>query len=112
LIRRGAFLALVLAFYSLPGAAADDDVGRQLYESRCAFCHGVDGQGDGVAGKALHPPPTDLSSPDFWQAATTEKVRDAILNGKPGTAMVPFRATLKPDQVDAVVEYVRTFAPK
>jgi high-affinity iron transporter len=83
-----------------------------LYESRCAFCHGIEGKGDGIAGKALSPPPTDLTIPDFWKTTTTDQLREAIMNGKPGTAMVPFRNTLKPDQVEALVEYLRTFAPK
>lgn len=109
---RGVLLSVVVALHAITAAGGDNSVARELYESRCAFCHGVEGKGDGVAGKALHPPPTDLSNPDYWKTATTEQVRDAIQNGKPGTAMVPFRNTLKPDQIEAVVEFVRTFAPK
>lgn len=92
--------------------AADDSIARELFESRCAFCHGPEGKGDGVAGKALNPPPVDFTSPGFWKTMTPEKLRDAIRNGKPGTAMVPFRKTLKPEEIDALVKYVQTFAPQ
>lgn len=106
-------LVVVLAFAcSASIATADDSLGKQVYESRCAFCHGLEGKGDGVAGKALEPPPPDFTTSDFWKTRTTEQVRDAILNGEPGTAMVPFRETLKPDQVEAVVKFLHTFAPK
>lgn len=95
-----------------PARAADDSLGSQLFESRCAFCHGAEGKGDGVAGKALDPPPVDFTSADFWKTMTPEKLRDAIMNGKPGTAMVPFRKTLKPEEIDALVQYVQNFAPQ
>jgi high-affinity iron transporter len=91
--------------------AAGDSVASQLFESNCAFCHGAEGKGDGVAGKALDPPPADFTSSDFWRTMTPDKLRDAILNGKPGTAMVPFRNTLKAEEIDALVKYLHTFAP-
>jgi mono/diheme cytochrome c family protein len=72
----------------------------------------MEGKGDGVAGKALNPPPADLTSPDFWRTMTPEKLREAIMDGKPGTAMVPFRNTLKPEEIDALVGYLQTLAPE
>lgn len=107
-----ALVAALLVLHAIPAIAGDDSAARQLYESHCAFCHGVAGKGDGVAGGALNPPPTDLTTSEFWKTRTTDQLRDAIMNGKPGTAMVPFRSTLKPDQVEALVEYLGSFAPK
>jgi hypothetical protein len=34
----GVLVAVLLALDAIPGAAGDDSVARQLYESRCAFC--------------------------------------------------------------------------
>ncbi len=34
--------------------------GGKLYDANCAQCHGLKGYGDGPAGKALNPPPSDL----------------------------------------------------
>lgn len=93
-------------------AAEAPSIAQQVYEARCAFCHGVGGKGDGTAGDALNPRPTDFTTADYWKTATTEKLRDAIANGKPGTAMVPFGKTLKPEEIDALLEYLRTFAPR
>jgi high-affinity iron transporter len=107
-----ALVAALLVLRAIPAVAGDDSAARQLYESHCAFCHGVAGKGDGIAGGALNPPPTDLTTREFWKTRTTDQLRDAIMNGKPGTSMVPFRKTLKPDQVETLVVYLRAFAPK
>jgi mono/diheme cytochrome c family protein len=111
-------LMLILALSTLDvrlctvSVAEEPSLVRQVYEARCAFCHGVEGKGDGVAGQALSPPPTNFAAADFWKTATEENLRDAITNGRPGTAMVPFGKTLKPEEIDALVEYLRTFAPQ
>lgn len=34
--------------------------GKKLYEANCAACHGATGRGDGPAGAALTPKPSDL----------------------------------------------------
>lgn len=104
-------LSLVLGVSSAILAAETATTG-QLYLSRCAFCHGAEGKGDGIAGDALNPKPTDFTSAEFWEATTAEKLNDAIMDGIPGTAMVPFRKTLTAEQIAALVEYLRTFAPK
>src|SRR5512135_810934 len=36
--------------------------GGKLFQTNCTQCHGVKGYGDGPAGKALNPPPSDLAS--------------------------------------------------
>jgi mono/diheme cytochrome c family protein len=109
---RGTAIVLMLILHASVAAGEESSIARQVYEARCAFCHGVEGKGDGVAGQALNPPPTNFTLADFWKTTTSETLRDAIANGKPGTAMVPFGKTLKPDQVDALVEYLRSFAPQ
>ena len=39
---------------------------RTLYRQYCASCHGIDGLGDGDAGKTLQPPPANLA----WSTET------------------------------------------
>lgn len=82
----------------------------ELYAARCAFCHGVKGAGDGVAGDALQPRPTNFTSADYWKGTTDEQVRAAIVSGKPGTGMMPFGQSLKPGEIDGLVELLKGFA--
>lgn len=92
--------------------AADAAKGKSIYEGRCAFCHGMGGKGDGIAGASLKPPPSNFTSVDYWKTTTPERMRDAIENGKPNTAMVGLKATLKPGDTDDLVAYLETFRPK
>jgi mono/diheme cytochrome c family protein len=102
---------LVLLLVAQGSPARGDSRGAEMYATRCAFCHGVGGAGDGVAGDALQPRPTDFTKAEYWKGVTADQVRDAIANGKPGTAMVPYGSSLKPDEIDALVTYLKSFAP-
>ncbi|CAN0532973.1 unnamed protein product, partial [Scytosiphon promiscuus] len=46
-----------------PITATDDDllIGKGLYGANCASCHGDTGVGDGAAGAALDPEPTNIA---------------------------------------------------
>ena len=93
------------------GSSAAAENAKVVYEQQCAFCHGIEGRGDGPAGSALRPPPTNFTSPSYWKTATLESVKASIINGKPGSAMVAFGKTLKPEDIDALAQYLRHFAP-
>ena len=80
-------------------------------------CHGVNGDGKGVAAKGMKTPPRDftLGIYKFGQVISGELPHDQdfyeILDkGLHGTAMLPW--DLSPEQKDAVVQYIKTFAPK
>jgi mono/diheme cytochrome c family protein len=105
--------ALALAL-SLVGVAHAGDIkkGKMIYTSRCSFCHGTTGKGDGPAGATLKPPATNFTTPDFWKAATPDTIKAVIENGKPHTAMVSFKASLKTEQVDDLITYLETFKPQ
>ena len=91
--------------------AGDAATGAGVYASRCAFCHGATGKGDGPAGGALKPAPTDFTAAAYWKAATIETMKAAIANGKPGTAMVAFKSTVSPEQIDDLIAYLQTLKP-
>lgn len=103
--------ALVL---TLAGAAqaGDAEMGKLIYTSRCSFCHGAAGKGDGAAGTMLKPPATNFATPEFWKTATAESMKSAIENGKPGTAMLSFKASLNAEQIDQVLSHLQTFKPQ
>jgi len=95
-----------------PGAvaAADEDALRRLqkdaaamaaaqavYASRCAACHGPEGQG--VIGPNL----TD----DYWlHGGSLTAIRRTIADGVPDKGMVPWKEQLKPTELEAVAAYV------
>ncbi len=108
-----AVLVAGLAALAAPAtdARADSNI-KEAYDARCAFCHGPSGAGDGMAAATLQPPPTNFKRPDYWKTATDERMRETITNGKPGTAMMPFASSLKPEEISALIGYLKTFAPK
>ena len=96
-------LALVSLAVGSPAKAAED--GAALFKTNCVVCHGADGTGT-PTGKALKAP--DLHS-DAVQKLTDAQIATQIEQGK--NNMPPFPA-LKPEEVKALVAYVRTFKKK
>ncbi|KAA6460289.1 cytochrome c [Acidobacteria bacterium AB60] len=47
---------------TIPANKTNPTDGRQMYNSYCAPCHGVDGRGRGPAAQALKSPPVDLTA--------------------------------------------------
>jgi mono/diheme cytochrome c family protein len=109
--RIGLLAAAALLYGAAEGRVAFAEEIGAIYEARCAFCHGADGRGNGPAGVALKPPPTNFAAPDYWKNAQPEQIKNVIAKGKPGSAMVAFGDTMKPDEIAAMVEYLRKFSP-
>ena len=84
-----------------PGTAEQVAAGRAMY-AMCAGCHGT--QGEGVVGVAPR-----LNSPNYLAAASNEFFKETLLEGRPGTNMVAFGASLPPEQVDNLVAYIRSW---
>ena len=83
------------------------EIGKQVYELRCQSCHGPGGRGDGTVASRLRTPPADLVvhvplHPD-------RDLFGFILDGIPGTDMVPLGDLLTDEQIWHVVNYVQTF---
>jgi cytochrome c553 len=86
--------------------------GRAAYNLTCGRCHGPDGKGDERADKFFKVTIPRLSSAEV-QAKSDAELREIITKG--GSAMPPveidesgFRHRLPPQDVDAVIAYVRT----
>jgi mono/diheme cytochrome c family protein len=97
----GLFLAVPLMSGS-PHAGEGDDQGKTLFDSKCALCHGKNGNGQGPAAASLNPAPADFSSPAFWQRMNDQKIADTIRNGR--GMMPPF--DLSPEQIKAIIGYM------
>ena len=85
-------------------------LGKKLYEQNCASCHGVTGVGDGEAGKSLNPRPANIATFSRMPMATDSYLYWTIAEGGApiGTAMPPFRETLKEEDIWKIITYLRT----
>jgi len=81
--------------------------GKETYKTYCLPCHGIHGTGDGPASKVLTPPPADFTSKKT-RGKADEKLLAIIENGKPKTAMPPWKGTLSEQQRRDVLGYIRT----
>lgn len=72
--------------------------GRQVFEGRCAGCHGLDGRGGERA--------PDIATAQKTQGRPDSELRQIITNGIPGTGM-PAAVMLDPSRIGAVVAYLR-----
>ncbi|MGH9720535.1 MAG: c-type cytochrome [Bryobacteraceae bacterium] len=95
----GFALATALAQEKPVGDAA---LGKRLYESQCALCHGMDGAG----GRG-----PSLNRARLKHAADEEGLRNVIQNGVRGTEM-PGAWQLTPREVASVAVFVRSLATR
>lgn len=95
MVLRSAILILVLgACTEAQPAGASGNPGKDLYENRCAECHGIKGDGQ-LAGSA------DLTVSKLTQT----ELRTIIENGKNG--MPPFKLIINTDSLmQETMEYV------
>ena len=79
--------------------------GEKLYVSYCAICHGKKGKGDGVAGMALNPRPSNLTK-DKVQEQTDGAIYWKMTEGK--APMAAYKATLTEEQRWQLVNFIRS----
>jgi mono/diheme cytochrome c family protein len=77
--------------------------GKALFMRACGVCHGIDGTGNAM--RAVMPKIGDLTSPELHGRMNDEQMLATIVNGK--DKMPPFQNALTPDQMKAIVKYVR-----
>ena len=96
-----------MAIHPALSASSNTEKGKETYKTYCVGCHGMKGKGDGPAGKMLTPPPADFTSKKTSGKAD-EKLLATIGNGRPKTAMPPWKGTLSEQQMRDVLGYIRT----
>lgn len=101
------------------GQAASDEAvfdaqAHEVFAQRCVLCHGLKGQGNGVAAENLRPKPRNLQDKD-WQIATTDAQIAAIISkggaGVGKSMMMPANPDLvdRPQVLAGLVKIVRSF---
>ena len=84
---------------SFERVAGDARKGAAVYAQHCAACHGP--KGEGGTGTALGNAAMLALTPDHF-------LRHAIVNGRQGTPMPAFGATLSPSDIDNVTAFLRS----
>lgn len=86
----------------------DGNRGRQIYARICSVCHGERGAGSMWASANLRPAPLDFSSPATRGELTRDRMLAAVSQGRPNTAMQAYASRLSREEMEAVVDYIRS----
>ena len=91
------------------------EAGKKVYFKRCVWCHGVEGVGDGPSHDRLFTKPRNFTQGTFKIRSTDsgELPRDedlimTVTNGLPGSAMPSWAGILSKDEIEAVVQFVKS----
>ena len=98
----------------LPASAGTINAGKTLFLQTakplaCAQCHGEKGDGQGLLGAALVPPPRNFTCGRTMKDIPDGQLFWIIKNGSPGTGMMAF-AGMPDDEVWQVIRYIRSLA--
>src|SRR3954470_11104672 len=90
---------------------------RAMFESICATCHGLSGQGDGQAAGSLPVKPRNYTDAAWQASVTDEQIKQIIVQG--GQAMgksplMPANPELAkdPEKLDGLLKIIRAFGKK
>ena len=105
-------LSAVVLSTALVAQAADAEQGKKLYGQFCASCHGLSGKGDGAAAAALNPKPRDHTDKEYMSKMSDAEMLKVIKDGGASIGrsplMPPWGASLKDEQIQDIIAYVRT----
>ncbi|SFS11070.1 Cytochrome C oxidase, cbb3-type, subunit III [Granulicella pectinivorans] len=97
-----------------PVKATEESIedGKQLFNSYCMVCHGLDGQNTGVPfADTLSPRVPSLASPET-QSYTDGQLKWIIKNGLYPSGMPPSDGEFSNDEMWRMVVYIRHLPPK
>ncbi len=88
--------------------------GAEVYALNCASCHGSEGRGDGPAGLALQPPPTNHTDGAYMNALSNDHLYKVVYDGGvavgKSASMAPWGAVLGDAKTWDLVAYMRQLA--
>lgn len=114
-------VVLCMAVASSIHAATKEEIdkGKEIFEKRCYYCHGLKGGGDGPVVPRLDPKPRNFRNADFrfrttplGTLPTEDNLFKTISDGVFGTAMPSWETLLSEQERRQVIGYIRTFSDK
>ena len=84
--------------------------GQTIYKSNCLRCHGVNGEGNGPDAAPLTVPPANFQSVESRMKSERD-LRSAVVWGLAFSPMHKWFDKLTPEEMRAVVQYIRQIAP-
>ncbi len=96
--------------------AQDIEAGKRVYFTKCVWCHGVDGAGDGPSADRLWPRPRNFNQGTFKIRHTASgelplpltDLFQTVTHGLPGSAMPSWEGILSEEQRRQVIAFVTT----
>lgn len=113
-----AFSSALLMAGSAAAKSGDAAKGKDIYDKRCTWCHGADGDGAGAAKDYLNPPPRDFTSGNYKikssyfeeMVPNDDDIYRMIRDGMPNTAMPGWSDLLSEQDMWDLVAYLKSFA--
>ncbi len=97
-------------------ALQDSSQGQQIYEERCAACHGLNGDGQGPGAENFFIKPRDFTRDEYKIKSTVgdefpsqEDMVQVISEGMPGSSMPAWEGVLSESEMEAVADYIQGF---
>lgn len=82
---------------------------KEIYSFDCAICHGPNGNGKTDLAKDMQLNLTDFTDPKTFEGKSDDQLFDLIRKGK-DKMPAEDAARAKPDEIKAIVQYIRTFS--
>jgi len=102
------FFGMVILVFAPVLVAEPASQGADVYQEYCSVCHGNQGDGMTRVRRGLNPPPRDFTSRLAKAELTRERMLTAVKQGRANTAMMPFASRLSEEEINAVVDHVRS----
>lgn len=101
------FVALGFLFLPFGLTLAGERGGKGIYQKKSALCHGADGAAKPIWAKAGA---KNFNDPAWQKEASDEALTKAITEGIPDKKMPAYKGKLTPEEIAALVKYIRTLA--
>ena len=102
-MRRILAVVVVLAVVILPALAQGAPNGQELYDKKCAMCHGKDGVAKGMGQGSAN-----LNDAAWQEKNPVDAIIKVTADGVADTKMPGYKDKMTADEIKAISEYIKT----